>query len=539
MLEDAREDQLLAVIENRVINKEDFIAVYKQLKAKTDLPDNGQSRKEIFNTILEEELLIAEAEARGYDKDSHGSLQSERIQIQELLDAFHRKFILNAIVVSEDELRTLFVRFNTKIKARHLYAHNFKQADSLYTELHGGRTFEELAEKGFQDPQLRNAHGSVGWFSVDEMDPFFEDVAFTLGLGQISKPIRTAQGYSIIQVQDRITKPLLTEAEYAKHHSNLERYWRDRKAKKATRAFVDSLRQQLEISFHRDVVKELLEHINSRSHVAAAVEANNHLLNDERFAHKELVRSKLGVWNVRTLNQNARFTSEGQLHWVRNEENLEDFIAGLIIRAFMLSKAKELGLHKSVSYHTNIKRKQDEYLLERMQEIISEATIIPEDTLRQFFQHHKDKFLLPPQIQLREIVLNNAHDALVIKNRIASNASFEELAKTYSTRRWSAEKNGDAGSFSYQELGAYSDRIFPLEVGQWVGPIKIDAQYAFFKCVGKDSARARTFNEARTEIEKTLKPFWQRKTRQALLASIRRRAKVVAYPERLNSIQLN
>jgi hypothetical protein len=88
-------------------------------------------------------------------------------------------------------------------------------------------------------------------------------------------------------------------------------------------------------------------------------------------------------------------------------------------------------------------------------------------------------------------------------------------------------------------LGRYADRIFPLEVGQWAGPIKMDTLFAFFKCAGKDAEKVRAFEEARSEIVKSLNPIWRKKARQDLLENIRRQVKVVAYPERLQSIQLN
>jgi parvulin-like peptidyl-prolyl isomerase len=402
-----------------------------------------------------------------------------------------------------------------------------------------GKSFEELAEGSFKDDRLRESGGSLGYFTVDEMDPSFEEAALALNLGQISKPIRTAQGYSIIQVQDRIALPLLTASEYARRRSNLEQYWRRRESIKATRSYVDSLRQYLEISFNKPVVAELFRFISIRASTPAAVEDGRHLPNDKNLNQQELVRSKLGVWKVNTFHQHAQFTSETQLKWIRHEENLEDFIAGLVVRAYMLAEAKALGLHKAKVYRTAVKQKTDEYLLKRMEEAISNETIIPEDTLRAYFQRHRDQFLLPSKIHLREIVLNDAIEAVAIKTQLINNASFEKLAKTHSVRRWSAENDGDIGSFTYHELGRYADRIFPLEVGRWVGPIKIDTQYIFFKCTGKDFASSRTFDESRAEIEKRLKPIWRKNTRRDLLECIRQHVSVVTYPERLKSIQLN
>ena len=84
-----------------------------------------------------------------------------------------------------------------------------------------------------------------------------------------------------------------------------------------------------------------------------------------------------------------------------------------------------------------------------------------------------------------------------------------------------------------------ADRIFPLKAGQWIGPIKINSQHAFFKCIGKDSARAQTFDEVQTEIEKILKPMWWKNIKQDYIGNIRKDVKIVIFPEKLKSIKIN
>ena len=253
-------DNVLAVIGKRIVTIDGFINRYRSIRQKMNIPDNGQVRKQIFNTIINEELFIVEAIKRGYDDDHAGKYEYERLKIQELLDTYLQKNVFSNINIHEDELQNLYIRLNTKIKVRHLYAASRTQADSFYSELINGTSFEELARENFKDPQLRDTGGSLGYFTVDEMDPAFEDVAFTLNIGQISQPIRTAQGYSIIKVRDRIARPLLTESEYVQHRPKLEKYWRYRKRKQVTKSYVDSLRQQLDISFNQSVLIELYHH---------------------------------------------------------------------------------------------------------------------------------------------------------------------------------------------------------------------------------------------------------------------------------------
>ena len=46
----------------------------------------------------------------------------------------------------------------------------------------------------------------IGRFTTDELDIAFENQAFSMAIGDIF-PIQTAQGFSIIKLTDRVTRP--------------------------------------------------------------------------------------------------------------------------------------------------------------------------------------------------------------------------------------------------------------------------------------------------------------------------------------------
>ena len=163
----------LAVIGERVIAQDDFIKRYQDFRRRTGggVPDHGEARRQVLQNYVEEELLITAAIQRGYAEDAAGRHEHERLEIQELLNAFNRTRIASKVRVSEAELRQLYVRLHTQVQARHLYAPTRAQADSLYAALQNGATFEALAATVFQDPVLRNSGGLLGNFSVDEMEP--------------------------------------------------------------------------------------------------------------------------------------------------------------------------------------------------------------------------------------------------------------------------------------------------------------------------------------------------------------------------------
>jgi len=71
--------------------------------------------------------------------------------------------------------------------------------DSLRTAIYGGANFTELAQLYSQDPGSKARGGDLGFTRRGTLVSEFEEVAFILDIGEVSKPIKTAFGYHIIQ----------------------------------------------------------------------------------------------------------------------------------------------------------------------------------------------------------------------------------------------------------------------------------------------------------------------------------------------------
>ncbi|MBQ9656214.1 MAG: peptidylprolyl isomerase [Prevotella sp.] len=78
-----------------------------------------------------------------------------------------------------------------------------RRIDSVYTALKAGADFETLARQLSQDPGSAQRGGMLGWFSRHQMVKEFEDAAFALQPGEMSKPVLTPYGWHIILVKER------------------------------------------------------------------------------------------------------------------------------------------------------------------------------------------------------------------------------------------------------------------------------------------------------------------------------------------------
>lgn len=79
------------------------------------------------------------------------------------------------------------------------------QIDSIYTALTKGAVFEVLCEKHSDDYKTRNNKGYLPIFGIGTREETaFEQAAFALKEGQVSKPVRTSAGWHIIRLAKKL-----------------------------------------------------------------------------------------------------------------------------------------------------------------------------------------------------------------------------------------------------------------------------------------------------------------------------------------------
>ncbi len=106
-----------------------------------------------------------------------------------------------------------------------------------------GEAFGEVARDVSQDGSASDG-GNLGYFGRGVMVPEFENVAFSLGPGQISDVVETRFGYHLIKVEDK--RPGSTIA-FDEVKAGIEQMLKGRKADRRGREYIASLRAEAEI----------------------------------------------------------------------------------------------------------------------------------------------------------------------------------------------------------------------------------------------------------------------------------------------------
>ncbi len=384
------EGDSVAVVAGRPIGVEEYRTRYMDFLLSSGLPDEGIHRAAYLEQLITLKLMARDAIDGGLAAEPVYRFAEERMRRKLLVAAWMRRAVYDSIAVSEEDLADMFVRINTTVTARHLYAPTRAAADTLYERLLRGASFEALARETFADTALARSGGHLGSFGFDEMDPAFEDVAFALSPGEVSPPVRTAQGYSIVQVEERFTKPLLTETEFAEQKNKMQWYALERKRRQARAALSDRFLEEAALSYHAPAFNRLLAQVTNtpdRPEDAVAPAAD---LEDAAWLRDPLATfgppRNRRTWSVSDFRERARFTDPRQRGRVRDAEMLRRFVGGLIVQETLLENARRARVDRTPEFARALDRAMEEWAFEYAWDRLARNVAVPEDSVRAWYE---------------------------------------------------------------------------------------------------------------------------------------------------------
>ena len=96
----------------------------------------------------------------------------------------------------------IFLRVSTKAKSEE-QTKVAQRADSIWQALKQGADFAELCKKVSQDRRSAANGGELSWIGPGQVYPEFEEAAFALQTGELSRPVLAPDGYHIILMKGR------------------------------------------------------------------------------------------------------------------------------------------------------------------------------------------------------------------------------------------------------------------------------------------------------------------------------------------------
>ncbi len=170
-----------------------------------------QQKRDYLVTYLADVIVLSQA--------AEQQKLGDRPDVKRRLVFDHNRLLMEALLqdagraaVSEEAERKVYddavkqMANEEEVHARHILLATEDEAKAVLAELKKGADFAALAKEKSKDPGASEG-GDLGYFTKDQMVPEFAEVAFKLGKGQISEPVKTQFGWHIIKVEDKRVKP--------------------------------------------------------------------------------------------------------------------------------------------------------------------------------------------------------------------------------------------------------------------------------------------------------------------------------------------
>jgi parvulin-like peptidyl-prolyl isomerase len=523
---------VIASVGKHNIYKNQYVDRYTHYLLATGIKDNLAVREAILDNMINEVLLY------NYDNNeellSNSEYQKEIswTEKQAILAYLKDQEVYAKIIVTEEEARKVFQRVNQRIAASHLYAPTLEEAENLSKLLEIGVDWDNLSAQVFTDSTLRDNGGYLGYFAWGDMDPAFEEAAYSLKVGEVSKPIKTSHGYSIIKLEDRISHPLLTQYEFQTKKNKLERVIRIKKKPEYEKKYLASIFNESNYHLNQKSVDNLITYF--RLSDVSEVE-NTYQLggNEVCVVYGDKVFSEQFI--IDQIKQIPNF----HLRKINSRETLIQAIKGIVIQNLLYAEAVNKGYDKNEKVLDVMdKLKLQTFLKYKLQQILADVEIT-DSVLYQFYKSNPELFKSPNEISIQEIIVDNRTlcDSLLIF--LKEGKDFGEVTSQYSLREFSKRNNGIINYAPLSKFGFLKSDFWEAEIGEIVGPKDLNGAYGIFKVLGKrKGVPVKYENVYRSDLEMAYKNDFKATIMDHYLENIRKNVSISKNLIMLNSLNL-
>jgi peptidyl-prolyl cis-trans isomerase C len=204
-------ENVVAIVNGKEITTNDIMKFLNEMNPQTAAQfQSEEGIKRIIEELVNQELLYLDAIENGYENDVEFKEVLKTVK-DNLLKGYAFNKIIDGIKVTDEEINAyynehsdMFIKPET-MNASHILVEDEEKAYEIIDMINEGLEFERAAEQ-FSTCPSKEVGGNLGEFGKGQMVPEFENAAFKLEIGELSKPVKTQFGYHIIKVNEKSTQ---------------------------------------------------------------------------------------------------------------------------------------------------------------------------------------------------------------------------------------------------------------------------------------------------------------------------------------------
>lgn len=439
-------------------------------------------KRMLLDSLIDHTVLVQAALARHIDQAPEVARILAANRSRFLLDALYHTRIDNKINISDAELRQIYDDLGYQIRVFHILLDNMDTAQMVFEKLKAGANFEEMAYQYSYSEGAKHDRGDMGYFMRGSGPEAFEKVVFRLEVGEMTPPFETAYGIHIVKMVDK--KPNDSREPYARIRPALLEQVTISKRSELVEAYMDSIRSAYPVTVDTTIA-------NYVTHKRATLYPPQVLgkLPKSDFDDTQLDRDEkelvLATWDggqvtlIDYLLTVRRYLPPDQRPDFDDYDSLAKVIFEIKRPQILVSEAEKGKVAETEYFNRKMKTFERYTIAEIMRNDSIATPYTPtEQELRDYFDQHREEYIIPVQLHLYEILVSDQMLAQKLVREIKTLDQFQQKALQYSERAAARVKGGDLGFIDSTRFPAAFAACKRIPLGTVGGPIPDRGMYS-------------------------------------------------------------
>jgi peptidyl-prolyl cis-trans isomerase C len=200
-------DPVVAKVNGTAITRADLEALQSQLPPFAQQQPLSALYPRLVDRLVDGKLVLAKAKSEKFEQDPEVRKQIALLQDRVIEQIWvHRqidKQLTDEVLKKAYDESIKSFKAEDQVRARHILVPTKEEADKLLARLKKGEDFAALAKEASKDGSASSG-GDLGFFGKGQMVKPFEEAAFGLKMGEVSKaPVQSQFGWHLIKVEER------------------------------------------------------------------------------------------------------------------------------------------------------------------------------------------------------------------------------------------------------------------------------------------------------------------------------------------------
>lgn len=431
--------------------------------------------------------------------------------------AIRRLASINMQVAPEELAERMEFEFGAKVQVRQIVVDSQQLADQIYAQLQTNPdNFERLAKQFSVDTLSKSIGGLLQPIRRNSGLPEFENLAFSLEPGQISKIFPFAEKFIILRCERLFPAEQLSpeQTQYA-HERVIEEITRT-KLTEAARGLFEQMKNDSQI------VNVMNDPKLSQQNPGVAAVVNGTKILKNRVGEESITRFGSGMVETE-INRTILLQALKQAGIQVEQSDMDAEIARAAEAIGHLNKDGSVDVDQWLAYITNNDLSKVEFYIEdevwptvALKKLVESQVSVTKEDMNKAFEAN-----FGPRVEVLAMVANNHRDALKVWNLASANPSadfFGKLANQYSVDP--ASKNNFGAVPPIQKHGGRPElekEAFGLKGGELSKVIQVGENWVILFCLGRTDPVVQDFDAVKDELYKNI---LEKKMRLAMVEKI-------------------